>query len=87
MTIEQIKQEMIEQCLNLNDYAILIDSDGGIQQWRKEVAPNFARFAQQEDLILASEIFYENMMLEFKAETLEHEVADLWYELMTGGNV
>ena len=88
MTIEQIRQELIEEGANPDDVLILPNADGSeYQVWKKEFAPNFARFADQQDLILSADVFYENMILEFKAETLEHEVADLWYELMTGGNV
>ena len=88
MTIEQIRQQLIDEGVNIDDVLILPNADGtGYQVWQKEYAPNFARFADQQDLILSADVFYENMILEFKAETLEHEVADLWYELMTGGNV
>ena len=86
MTIEQIRQNLIDEGINLDDVLILINADGnGYQVWQKQVAPNFARFADQQDLILSADVFYENMILEFKAEQHEMEIADLWYELMTGG--
>ena len=88
MTIEEIRQQIIEEGKNPDEYLYLPNADeNGYQVWQKQYAPNFARFADQQDLILSADVFYENMILEFKAETLEHEVADLWYELMTGGNV
>ena len=88
MKIEQIRQQLIDDGINLDDVLILINADeNGYQMWKKEFAPNYARFADQQDLILSADVFYENMILEFKSEQLETEVADLWYELMTGGNV
>ena len=50
MIIEQIRQQLINEGLNPDDYAILPNADGqGYQAWKKEVAPSFARFAIQED--------------------------------------
>lgn len=48
MTIEEIKKQLIEQGLNPEDYLILLEKNG-YQIWKKEVAPNYARFAMQED--------------------------------------
>ena len=86
MTIDQIRQQLLEEGRSPEDYSILI-TENNYQVWKKEFAPNYARFAEQQDLILSADVFYENMILEFKAEQIETEVAELWYELMTGGNV
>ena len=48
MTSDDIKKELIEQGLNPEDYSILLEKNG-YQIWKKEVAPNYARFATQED--------------------------------------
>lgn len=48
ITIDEIKKNLIDLGLNPNDYLILLNEDS-YEVWKKEVSPNYARFATQED--------------------------------------
>lgn len=46
MTIEQIKQQLINDGLNPDDYLILV-TQNGYSVWKKEFAPDFMRASEQ----------------------------------------
>lgn len=66
MTFEQVKQQLLMEGKNPDDYAILVTSNGYFV-WRKDVAPNFMLAAEQiserGDLRVLAEVYYEIMKL------------------------
>ena len=46
MTIEQIKQQLIDEGQNPDDYSILINNNG-YSVWKKKFAPDFMKASEQ----------------------------------------
>ena len=64
MTIEQVRQQIIDDGKNPDDYSIFI-SENGYSVWKKEHAPNWMKSAEQQaeygDLQVLAELYYELM--------------------------
>lgn len=85
MDIEKVRQQLINENLNPDDYVILPNADGtGYQAWKKEFAPDFARFAIQEDKpqkedieVVAETAIYTAMDLQQVAEMLVYALQEI----------
>ena len=47
MSIEEIRQQIIDDGGNPDDYYIYIMSENSYQVWKKEAAPNWVKYAEQ----------------------------------------
>lgn len=80
MNIADIHEDLRASGKDPNDFTIrFLDNGYSVTpKWFYETK----QIAKNEDLILSSEIFYENMLLNYKTESLEEETAELWYDTM-----
>ena len=90
--IEQIRQQLVDEGINLEDVLILPNADGtGYQVWQKQYAPNYARFATQEDAPIkedvdttAETVVYTAMDVQDLAEMLVYALQEI--ESLKGGS-
>ena len=93
MTIEQIRQQLIEEGINPDDVLVLPNADGtGYQVWQKQYAPDYARFADQQDTPIkedvdttAETVVYTAMDVQDLAEMLVYALEEI--EALKGGSV
>ena len=55
MTVGEVRQQLIEEGLNPDDYSIFINGNG-VSMWKKDFAPNWIKAAEQQSEYKSVEI-------------------------------